>query len=133
MNINKPNLVMIYHKTDNKVQRREFNEFRSDTIKDLIAHFEKTYVFIDTSLIKTSTNSNKSCLGTSVSKPIRSAPYQVPSNKNNRNFNFNRNQNQTKFAKSASDVGANHQPVNSQKEISQGMLGFFQNLKKKIF
>ncbi|RNA29281.1 hypothetical protein BpHYR1_051640 [Brachionus plicatilis] len=76
LNINQPNLVMVYHKSEKKVQRHEFNEFRSDTIKDLIEHFEKTYVFIDTSLIKMNTSSNKSCLGTSVAKPPRPAPYQ---------------------------------------------------------
>lgn len=131
LNINKPNLVMVYHKSENKVQRCEFNEFRSDTIRDLIEHFEKTYVFIDTSLIKMNTSSNKSCLGTSVVKAPRPAPYQIPAQKNNRNFSFNRNppnqnnQNKNKLVKSVSDVSANKKSQSN--EISQGNQQFFFN------
>ncbi|CAF0974471.1 unnamed protein product [Brachionus calyciflorus] len=106
LNINKPNLLMIYHKKcEKKIHRSEFSELRSNQIKDFIDFFEKTYVFIDTSLIRNNTTINKSTLNLTTNTTTtnnntvnksnnqnhRSAPYQVPPQYKKQNSNFNRN------------------------------------------
>lgn len=99
LNISKPNLLRLYFKKLNKIDKIDFNELRSDNVKFLIESFEKTYVFIDSSLIKLNTSKASS----------RPAPYHVPTNK-------------AKNSKEGRAQTKQQVPSMSQKEISQGTI-----------